>query len=81
VRGAARRAHSFAKYANEWGTPKVTWGTLRWRWSSFRAYCYAERGLVRVNFQEWVSRIKARPVEKFSEGSSTQRPFIRKVRE
>jgi putative transposase len=53
----------------------------QWRWSSFRAYCYAERGLVRVSFQEWASRIKARPVEKLSEGSSTPRPLIRKVRE
>jgi len=53
----------------------------QWRWSSFRAYCYGERGLVRVNFQEWPMKIKARPVEKFNEESSTQHPLIRKGRE
>src|SRR6185312_14462143 len=25
----------------------------QWKWSSFRSYMYGERGLVRVNFQEW----------------------------
>jgi putative transposase len=53
----------------------------QWRWSSFRAYCYGERGLVRVNFQEWAVKIRARPVEKFNEESSTPRPLIRKARE
>jgi hypothetical protein len=53
----------------------------QWRWSSFRAYYYGERGLVRVNFQEWAVKIRARPVEKFNEESSTPRPLIRKVRE
>jgi putative transposase len=53
----------------------------QWRWSSFRAYYYGEQGLVSVNFQEWPVEIKARPVEKFSEESSTPRPLIRKLRE
>lgn len=53
----------------------------QWPWSSFRAYYYGERGLVRVNFQEWTLEIKARPVEKFTDESGTQRPLIRKVRE
>jgi putative transposase len=53
----------------------------QWRWSSFRAYYYGERGLVRVNFQEWPVKTKARPVEKFSKESSTPRPLIRKLRE
>ena len=38
-------------------------------------------GLVRVNFQEWPLEIKARPVETFTDDSSTQRPLFRKVRE
>jgi hypothetical protein len=38
-------------------------------------------GLVRVNFQEWPLEIKARPVEAFTDDSSTQRPLIRNVRE
>jgi putative transposase len=53
----------------------------QWRWSSFRAYSFGEPGLVRVNSQEWAVKIKARPVEKLSERSSTPRPLIRKVRE
>jgi len=53
----------------------------QWKWSSFRAYSYGERGMVRVNFQEWPVEIKARPVEKFTGASGTQRPLIRKVRE
>jgi putative transposase len=53
----------------------------QWKWSSFRAYFYGEPGLVRVNFQEWPVEIKARPVEKFTGASGTQRPLIRKVRE
>ena len=52
----------------------------QWRWSSFRAYWCGEPGLVRVNFQEWPLEIKARPVETFTDDSSTQRPLIRKVR-
>ncbi len=36
--------------------------------------------MVRVNFQEWPVEIKARPVEKFTGASGTQRPLIRKVR-
>jgi putative transposase len=32
----------------------------QWEWSSFRAYFLGERGLVRVNFQEWASEIKCR---------------------
>ena len=53
----------------------------QWKWSSLRAYWSGERGLVRVNYQEWPLEIKACPVEKFGVGSSTQRPLIRKERE
>ena len=53
----------------------------QWRWSSFRGYCYGERGLVRVNFQEWPATIGARPVEKLSEESCPPHPLIRKVRD
>jgi hypothetical protein len=53
----------------------------KWKWSSFRAYLYGERGLLRVNFQEWPLEIKRRPVENFNVESCTQRPLIRKVRE
>jgi len=53
----------------------------QWKWSSFRAYWSGERGLVRVNYQEWPLGIKACPVEKFGVSSTTQRPLIRKVRE
>jgi hypothetical protein len=53
----------------------------QWKWSSFRSYFYGEPGLVRVNFQEWPLEIEARPVEKFTGASGTQRPLIRKVRE
>ena len=52
-----------------------------WRWSSFRSYFYGERGLVHVNFQEWPLETKARPVENFTDGSRTQRPLIRNLRE
>ena len=51
----------------------------QWRWSSFRSYYYSERGLVRVNFQEWALEIKACPVKTFA--TSTQHPLIRKKRE
>ena len=34
----------------------------QWAWSSFRAYAYGERGVVRVNFQEWELKIK--PLER-----------------
>ena len=53
----------------------------QWKWSSFRAYCFGERGLVRVNYQEWPLEIKARPVEKFGNTTSSGCPLIRKVRE
>jgi putative transposase len=53
----------------------------QWKWSSFRAYAYGERGAVRVNFQEWALEIKRRPVERFGERSGERRPLIRKVRE
>ncbi len=53
----------------------------QWRWSSFRSYFLGERGLVRVNYQEWPIEIKPRSVETFTEESSTQRPLIRRVRE
>jgi putative transposase len=53
----------------------------QWKWSSFRAYFYGERGMVRVNYREWPLEIKALPVEKFTDDSRTPRPLIRKVRE
>ncbi len=53
----------------------------QWKWSSFRAYWYGERGLVRVNYQEWPLQIKCGPVTKFNDGSGTQHPLIRKKRE
>jgi putative transposase len=52
-----------------------------WKWSSFRAYLYGERGVLGVNVQEWSLEIKRRPVETFHDESCTQRPLIRKVRE
>jgi putative transposase len=39
----------------------------QWAWSSFRAYAYGEKGLVRVNFQEWTVKIKRRRREEFGE--------------
>ena len=53
----------------------------QWRWSSFRSYLYGEKGLVRINYQEWPLEIKARSVEKFTDDNRTQRPLIRNVRE
>ncbi len=47
----------------------------------FRAYWSGERGLVRVNFQEWPLAIKPGPVIKFNDGSGTQHPLIRIKRE
>ena len=38
----------------------------RWKWSSFRGYCYGEAGPVRVNFQKRALGIKRRPVESFA---------------
>ena len=51
----------------------------QWNWSSFRAYWNGERGLVRVNDQEWPLEIQACPVEKF--GVSSTNRLIRKKRE
>jgi putative transposase len=42
----------------------------QWAWSSFRAYAYRERGMVRVNFQEWKLKIKARKRETFGRVST-----------
>ena len=42
----------------------------QWAWSSFRAYACGEKGAVRVNFQEWESRIKAGKQEGFGESSA-----------
>jgi putative transposase len=53
----------------------------QWEWSSFRAYWNGERGLVRVNYQEWPLEIEACPVEKYGVSSATLRPLIRKERE
>ena len=35
------------------------------RWSSFRSYAYGELGLKRVNWLEWILKMKPRPVESF----------------
>jgi len=47
--------------------------------SSFRAYWTGERGVVRVNYQEWPLEVKACPVERLGV-SSTTHPLIRKER-
>jgi putative transposase len=52
----------------------------QWKWSSFRAYLYGERGTVRVNFQEWGLEIKSCAAEKFGSGR-VQHPLIRNERE
>jgi putative transposase len=39
----------------------------QWVWSSFRSYAYGERGIVRVNFQEWELKIKPGIRESFTE--------------
>jgi putative transposase len=53
----------------------------QWKWSSFRAYFFGERGPVRVNFQEWTSEIKCRTPQKFGSGRVDTHPLIRKKRE
>jgi putative transposase len=53
----------------------------QWRWSSYRSYAYAERGTVRVNFQEWPVAIKQQPRQSFGEPASSQSPLIRQLRE
>ena len=53
----------------------------QWKWSSFRAYFFGERGPVRVNFQEWKLEIKCRTPEKFGSGRVDTHPLIRKERE
>ena len=61
------------------GHPRVVWATgetgiggepEQWPWSSFRAYAYREKGPVRVNFQEWELKIRARKRESFEERSA-----------
>jgi putative transposase len=42
----------------------------QWAWSSFRAYAYGERSLVRVNFQEWALQVRPRKREGFGESSA-----------
>ena len=42
----------------------------QWPWSSFREYAYREKGPVRVNFQEWELKIRARKRESFEERSA-----------
>jgi len=51
-----------------------------WRWSSYRAYCFGEPGMVRVNFQEWLLQAKRRPAKSFGDDGQS-RPLIRKKRE
>jgi len=53
----------------------------QWAWSSFRSYAYGERGIVRVNFQEWKLQIKARPRQSFAHRDTPPTPLIRKNRE
>ena len=53
----------------------------QWRWSSFRSYAYAERGAVRVNFQECPVVIKTQPRQSFGESAPSQRPLVRNVPE
>jgi putative transposase len=53
----------------------------QWKWSSFRSYAYGEPGPVRVNFQEWLLKIKTRPVESFGDERGLKHPLIRKRRE
>jgi hypothetical protein len=53
----------------------------QWKWRSFRAYLFGERGPVRVNFQEWKSEIKKRPPQKFGRAGVDTHPLIRKERE
>ena len=53
----------------------------QWAWSSFRSYAYGERGMVRVNFQEWRIRVKPRPRESFGKAAMPHAPLIRKERE
>ena len=52
-----------------------------WKWSSFRAYFYGERGQVRVNGQERPVQIKTFPIQKFGSGAVASHPLIRKERE
>ena len=63
----------------------VTRGLVRepdqWAWSSFRSYAYGERGMVRINFQEWKLRIKSRPRQGFAGTNIPHTPLIRKKRE
>jgi putative transposase len=42
----------------------------QWKWSSFRSYMYGEKGLVRVNVQEWPSQITRRPAQKFGDSAA-----------
>src|SRR5487761_449270 len=53
----------------------------QWKWRSFRAYCFGERGPVRINFQEGKSEIKCRTPENFGSGRIEPHPLIRKKRE
>ncbi|HZQ70872.1 MAG TPA: transposase [Terriglobales bacterium] len=51
-----------------------------WKWSSFRAYCFGEPGIVKVNCQEWLLRVKRRPASSLGDDGQS-RPLIRKKRE
>ena len=53
----------------------------QWAWSSFRSYAYGEPGKVRINFQEWRLKIKARSRVTFGASQQPQSPLIRKNRE
>src|SRR5450432_74836 len=43
----------------------------QWAWSSFRFYAYGEKGLVRVNFQEWPLEIKRTTRQSFGDGEQS----------
>jgi putative transposase len=52
----------------------------QWKWSSFGAYAYGERGLVRVNVQDWPLAIKRRRVRSFGDDMEELSPLICKLR-
>jgi len=52
----------------------------QWKWSSFRAYCFGEPGIVKVNTQEWLLQVERRPATSFGDDGQSH-PLIRKRRE
>jgi hypothetical protein len=66
-------------YASQSGETRVGGGTGAVGLRSFRAYTYGEKGLVRVNFQEWAVKIKRRRRE-VGESSAASHPPSADVR-